>query len=420
MSQVIKCTRLLPNACRLIPRYASTSSHVNTTAATAEQAENARNSKYLFGTAAAFGTACLFGISAFAKEIEDDDDEDEEDEEDEDEEYDEEEEEMSAMIEASLSEALELPTADGKYEKWAAAQQRYLLLSEAKRAAIELRDVTAEELAECDSLYDSGKLTDCEDKLVELNTVSPGNDEVLWRLARIKWIYGKGYQSNHQHKVFHVAHAMACEAAEINPDNGNAHRWIAVLGHFRAEKEGIKAGVLNMEAMKYHLDRAIECNPDDNIAWTLLGHWYMELADMTRLQRRWSRMFAKVNPPAGSYKKALACFVKSDSIEPWVQNTMHIAKAHLRLRNKEKAIEMFQRIRDETVIASCEDYRMRKEARIYIHKLTDPSLYSKLMSIIYDGYLESYRIPLVMRDTQSQYIHGDAHYYMITGKEYTV
>ena len=38
------------------------------------------------------------------------------------------------------------------------------------------------------------------------------------------------------------------------------------------------------------------------------------------------------------------------------------------------------RIRDETVIASCEDYRMRKEARIYIHKLTDPSLYSKLMS----------------------------------------
>jgi len=51
------------------------------------------------------------------QEIEDDDDEDEEDEEDEDEEYDEEEEEMSAMIEASLSEALELPTADGKYEK---------------------------------------------------------------------------------------------------------------------------------------------------------------------------------------------------------------------------------------------------------------------------------------------------------------
>ena len=27
-----------------------------------------------------------------------------------------------------------------------------------------------------------------------------------------------------------------------------------------------------------------------------------------------------------------------------VQNTMHIAKAHLRLRNKEKAIEMFQRL----------------------------------------------------------------------------
>ena len=30
-------------------------------------------------------------------------------------------------------------------------------------------------------------------------------------------------------------------------------------------------------AMKYHLDRAIECNPEDNVAWTLLGHWYFEV-----------------------------------------------------------------------------------------------------------------------------------------------
>lgn len=29
--------------------------------------------------------------------------------------------------------------------------------------------------------------------------------------------------------------------------------------------------------MKYHLDRAIECNPDDNVAWTLLGQWYFEV-----------------------------------------------------------------------------------------------------------------------------------------------
>ena len=29
--------------------------------------------------------------------------------------------------------------------------------------------------------------------------------------------------------------------------------------------------------MKYHLDRAIECNPEDNVAWTLLGHWYFEV-----------------------------------------------------------------------------------------------------------------------------------------------
>ena len=38
------------------------------------------------------------------------------------------------------------------------------------------------------------------------------------------------------------------------------------------------------------------------------------------------------------------------------------------------------RLQDDTVIAKVEDYRMRKEARIYIHKLTDPSLFNKVMS----------------------------------------
>ena len=48
-------------------------------------------------------------------------------------------------------------------------------------------------------------------------------------------------------QVFHVAHAMACRAAEVNPESADAHRWIAILSYYRAEKEGRPASVLNLE-----------------------------------------------------------------------------------------------------------------------------------------------------------------------------
>ena len=52
-----------------------------------------------------------------------------------------------------------------------------------------------------DSHYQNGKYSDLEDLLVELNTVSPHNDQVLWRLARLKWVLGRGYSTYHAHKV---------------------------------------------------------------------------------------------------------------------------------------------------------------------------------------------------------------------------
>ena len=29
--------------------------------------------------------------------------------------------------------------------------------------------------------------------------------------------------------------------------------------------------------MKYHIDRAVEINPEDSIAWNLLGMWHFEV-----------------------------------------------------------------------------------------------------------------------------------------------
>ena len=64
---------------------------------------------------------------------------------------------------------------------------------------MQLRDITKEEFEDVDSMYDANNFTKCEDKLIEFNTLSPHNDEVLWRLARVQWIYSKSINKG-QHK----------------------------------------------------------------------------------------------------------------------------------------------------------------------------------------------------------------------------
>lgn len=374
MSQVVKGARLIATPCRLLPRYASTAAAPVAHKQTHEQSdEHWRDSRFLFGAAlvGTLGTAFAGGLIASAKE--------------------------GNEIEGSLEEQLSLDTTedagdvDQRIKQWKAVQERYLLVAEAKRDAIEIRDITAEEFAEADAMYHNNKMTDLEDKLVELNTVSPENCQVLWRLARLKWVMGRGYQANRQHKVFHVAHAMACRAAEVNPESADAHRWIAILSYYRAEKEGRPASVLNLEGMKYHIDRAVEINPEDSIAWNLLGMWHFECAELTLRQRVWSKLMARCDPPAGSYNKALECFERSHNIKPWIQNTYHIAITHLRMRHKEQAVALFEKL-SEVKIVTHEDFRVRKESFMYVQKLTNPKLTDRLKDKIIDGYLDSYRI----------------------------
>jgi len=142
------------------------------------------------------------------------------------------------------------PDSSARYDAWVDVQEKYLLLHETKRKSIKLRDITDEDLAEVDALYEADRYTDLEDKLIELNTVCPHNCEVLWRLARLKWVNGRTFQTNHKHKTFHLAHSLALSAIEANPSSGDAHRWAAVLGYHRATQDGSRAQIYNLEAMK--------------------------------------------------------------------------------------------------------------------------------------------------------------------------
>ena len=129
------------------------------------KAEPANYRKYLVtGTALslAFGVFYKRSITAKAKE------------------YESNETAIADNISQSYEPTPDLPSMeDTRYAKWATVQQRYLLLSETQRKNIQLRDITKEEFEDVDRMYEENHFTQCEDKLIEINTLSPHNDEVI-------------------------------------------------------------------------------------------------------------------------------------------------------------------------------------------------------------------------------------------------
>ena len=215
--------------------------------------------------------------------------------------------------------------------------------------------------------------------MVELNTYIPNNDEILWRIARLKWEYGKAYDTKQKHKIFHLAHKLAKKATEINPQNGNAHRWTAILVMYKGVNEGIRSSLYALAPMKFHLDKALEINPNDSIAWTFLGNYYYEVTELSWLNRRWCSLVYGFTPPPASYTKALRSFEKSTEVsgKTWVHNSLFIAKCHMKLGRKEEALAILKEL-CKLPIVTTEDYRVRKEAFRIVEMLENPTWRDKL------------------------------------------
>jgi tetratricopeptide (TPR) repeat protein len=180
--------------------------------------------------------------------------------------------------------------------------------------------------------------------------------EVLWRLARVNVCMGDITEGDESEALYRKGERLARMSVELDSLNPNAHTWLAVALGSIAVFEGSKSKVRMSNEIKYHLDRAVRLNPDDDVAYSVLGSFYAALGNVSWMERQLARMFLG-RLPDGGYAEAEAAFKRAIVIAP------NVVRHHYALGLLYRALDRPGEAREEFVKAASLPVRLARDVK---------------------------------------------------------
>ncbi len=126
---------------------------------------------------------------------------------------------------------------------------------------------------------------------------------IYWRLARVEICLGDIAGKDSTEIYYRNAADLARTSLRIDSTTSEGHTWLAVALGSLAVFEGSKAKVQLCNEIKYHLDRAIEINPRNDVAYSILGSFYAALGNISWFERQLAKVFIG-RIPDGGYEDA--------------------------------------------------------------------------------------------------------------------
>ncbi|EGD81436.1 hypothetical protein PTSG_02157 [Salpingoeca rosetta] len=183
----------------------------------------------------------------------------------------------------------------------------------------------------------------------------------LWRIARS--MYDKStFSKGSELTVLQEAQPIARRAIDQDPTCSEAHKWYAVITGAMAEHVSLNEKLQCGHVFKQHVEEAIRLNTNDGLAYHLLGRWCLEVAGLSWWEKKACAALIGA-PPEATYDDALSNLLKAHNLKPtWPLNILFIGKCYLKLGNKSRAAEWFERC-TQCEPKTDEDRELIQEAR---------------------------------------------------------
>jgi len=143
-------------------------------------------------------------------------------------------------------------------------------------------------------------------------------------------------------KWYGQALAYAKKGLSVSPRNDQVLVSMAmVLGKSSLTKSG-KEKLKSAKEIKRCVDVALQTNPNNYLAWHILGRWNFEISNISSIEKAAAKLFYG-GIPEGSLKASIMYFEKSKTLKPlFILNYIELAKAYHRDGQKQKAVALLK------------------------------------------------------------------------------
>ena len=219
-----------------------------------------------------------------------------------------------------------------------------ILLSMSSTLASFSQDVTAL-VKEADRLEDVPNEVAALNKFKEVLLVQPMHIHALSKSSELcSRIGSRENNAITRDAWFKAALTYAAKAMKASASSDQANVSMAmILGKSTLTKSG-KEKLRNARVIKQHLDVALKTNPNNYLAWHILGRWNYEISNVSAVERAGAKLFLG-GVPQGSVKNAIMYLEKSRSLMPsFILNYISLANAYHKDGQVSKAISVLKAI----------------------------------------------------------------------------
>lgn len=146
--------------------------------------------------------------------------------------------------------------------------------------------------------------------------LEPKNARLLVRIARqYRHLMSEATKREEKIQFATTAVQYAQRAVALAPNDPETQLALAISQGKLLPFQSSKEQFTNASVVKTAVDKVITLDPGNDLAWHVLGRWYLNLAEVSTVKRALAKVLYGKLPPA-TYEDAVRCFEKAIELNP--------------------------------------------------------------------------------------------------------